>query len=93
MSLQNGEMIGAPCEIQPGPFPHEQLVAVDAEDGPLVGFADPKDLHVIGGARGFIKGIALDVSKDPIAVWVFGSFFRTSGFMRVRRELLKRLGP
>lgn len=91
MSLQKGATIGAPCEIRPGHFPHERMIAVDAEDGPVVGFADLKNLHGIDGKRGFIKGVAVDVSTDSIAVWLFGEFFRSSGFMHVKRELLTRL--
>lgn len=92
MSLNNGELIGAPCEIRPGPFPHERLIAVDAESGLLWGFADSNNLQTIDGERGFIKGVVVDVSRDPVEVRVFGEFFWTSGgVMRVRRELLKRL--
>ncbi len=91
MSLNNGEIVGAPCSIRPGPFPHERLIAVDAESGPLVGFADPGDLHSVDGERGFLKGVVIDMSTDPVAVWLFGSFFRTSGLAHVRRGLLTRL--
>jgi hypothetical protein len=91
MSLQKGETIGAPCEIRPGHFPHERMIAVETEDGPYVGFADLKYLQVIDSRRGFIRGIAVDVSTDPVAVQVFCEFFQSSGFMRIRRELLTRL--
>jgi hypothetical protein len=92
MELHNGEIVGVPCSIRTGHFPHERLIAVDADSGPLVGFADPKNLQTIDGERGLIRGVVVDTSKDPVVVRLFGEFFRTAmGLTHVQRELLTRL--
>ncbi|MEJ0037545.1 MAG: hypothetical protein WDO68_15970 [Gammaproteobacteria bacterium] len=86
MNINNGEIIGVPCSIQPGPFPHERFILVNAADGPLTGFADQADLHTDNGERGLLRAIVLDASKEAVKVHLFGSFFRTSGLAHVPRR-------
>jgi hypothetical protein len=92
MNPSNGEIVGAPCEMRPGLFPHERWIEVDAEPIPLLGFADIKDLQTTNDERGFIKGIVVDVSRDlVVGVRVFAEFFWSGTLVYVRRELLTRL--
>jgi hypothetical protein len=69
----------------PGPFPHERFILVNAADGPLTGFADQADLHTDDGEHGLLRAIVLDASEDDVKVHLFGSFFRTSGLAHVPR--------
>jgi hypothetical protein len=72
MNLHNGEIVGAPCEIRPGLFPHERWIEVHADSGPLLGLADSENLQTADEKRGFIKGVVLDASKDPVVVRLEG---------------------
>ena len=91
-TFSNGEIIGVPCSMQPGPFAHERVICVDATDGPLTGFADQVNLQSGDGKRGFIKAIVLDASSDSVKVRLFGSFFRTAvGLAFVARPGLTRM--
>jgi len=91
-TLNNGEIIGVPCAMQSGPFAHERFICVDAEDGPLMGFADQVNLQSSDGKRGFIKAVVLDASSDAVKVRLFGSFFRTAvGLAYVRRTGLAKI--
>ncbi len=91
-TFNNGEIIGVPCSMQPGPFAHERVICVDATDGPLTGFADQVNLQSCDGKSGFIKAVVLDASSDAVKVRLFGSFFRTAvGLAYVRRTGLTRI--
>jgi hypothetical protein len=85
MKINTGEIIGVPCSIHPGPFPHERFVLVNAADGPVTGFADQTDLRIEDNERGLLKAIVLDASQDNVKVHLFGSFFRTNGLAHVPR--------
>jgi hypothetical protein len=85
MHIINGEIIGVPCSIRPGPFPDERFILVSAADGPLTGFADQADLQTHDGEHGLLRAVVLDASAEDVKVHLFGSFFRTSGLARVPR--------
>ena len=95
MTFKNGELIGVPCSIQPGPFPDERFIAAETAHGLLSGFAKQADLQVDDdGENGLVKGIVLDAGKDSVTVRLFGSFFATAlGIASVRPSGLTRLAP
>ena len=85
MNLSKGEIIGVPCAIHPGPFPHERFILVNSTDGPVTGFADQADLRIDDGERGLLRAVVLDASQDAVKVHLFGEFFRTNGLAYVPR--------
>jgi hypothetical protein len=92
MAFKEGEIVGVPCTIQPGPFPNERLIAVETEDGPFSGFAKQSNLRSDDGEQGFVEGVVIQASRDAIVVRLFGSFFRTAlGIASVQRSRLTRI--
>src|SRR5262245_47407602 len=92
MVFKEGELVGVPCTIQPGPFPDERLSAVETDDGPFSGFAKQSNLRTENGEQGFVEGVVIEASSDSIVVRLFGSFFRTAlGIASVRRSGLTRI--
>jgi hypothetical protein len=93
MMFNEGERVGVPCTIQPGPFADEKLITVEAKDGPLSGFANQANLLPADEqGHGFVKGIVVQSSTDSITVKLFGSFFTTAlGMASVRRNGLTRI--
>ena len=95
MTFANGELVGAPCSIQRGPFPDEHLVMVETEDGTIWGFVQQSNLQMKDGSdmtRGYIKSAVVEGARESILVRMFGSFFTTAlGLASVKRNCLTRL--
>jgi len=92
IAFKEGELVGVPCTIQPGPFLDERLIAVETDDGLFSGFAKQSNLRSDDGERGFVEGVVIAASTDSIVVRLFGSFFRTAlGIASVRRSGLTRI--
>jgi hypothetical protein len=91
-TFKEGELIGVPCTIQPGPFADERVIAVETEDGLFVGFAKQSNLHTDDGEGGYLEAVVIEASSDSIVVRLFGSFFRTAmGLASVPRSGLTRV--
>lgn len=90
--FKKGELVGVPCAIQPGPFPHERVIAVETDDGVFSGFAQRSHLRTEDGERGYLEAVVIQASRDSIVVRLFGSFFRTAvGIASVPRTGLTRI--
>jgi hypothetical protein len=92
MSFVRGELVGVPCSIQSGAFPHERVVMVETDDGAICGFVKQSDLEMSDEASGYLKSAVVQISRDSVVVRMFGSFFTTAlGFASVRPDGLRRL--
>jgi hypothetical protein len=91
-TFEEGDLIGVPCTIRPGPFPNERLIAVETDNGLFYGFANEGNLRTYDGEQGFLEGVVIDASSESIVVRLFGSFFRTAmGLAYVRRDGVTRI--
>lgn len=92
MTFRQGDLVGVPCLVERGPFPDENLVIVETEEGTISGFVKQANLKVRDGDRGFIKGTVVATERDHVIVRLFGSFFTTAlGIASVRPSGLERL--
>lgn len=92
MTFRQGELVGVPCLVKRGPFPDENLVMVETEEGTIAGFVKQANLKVRDGERGVIKGTVVATERDHVIVRLFGSFFTTAlGIASVRSNSLERL--
>ncbi len=92
MTFEKCELIGVPCEIGPGCFPHERMISVETESGNLLGFVKRTDLETSDEERGYIRGSVVDTSSDSLTVRLFGEFFNSAmGIVSVRRDGLIHL--
>lgn len=94
MTLKQGELVGVPCSIQPGPFADEHFVAAETADGTICGFVREENLKIDDGERGYIASTVISDNNSSILVRMFGSFFTTAmGLATVSRSGLLRLSP
>ena len=92
MTFRRGELVGVPCVVERGPFPDENLVMVETEEGTISGFVKQANLRVGDGERGVIKGTVVATERGHAMVRLFGSFFTTAlGIASVRPNGLERL--
>jgi hypothetical protein len=85
-TFSTGQAVEISCEVRPGPFPGEFLVAFETADGPVSGFVREENLKRTGDSDGYVFAIVREVSADTITVMVRGSFFTTNGLAHLRRE-------
>lgn len=92
MTFREGELVAVPCVVQRGPFPDENLVMVETEEGTISGFVKQANLRIGDGDHGFIKGTVVATEGDHVIVKLYGSFFTTAlGVAAVRPHGLERL--
>lgn len=92
MTFKEGDLVGVPCSIQLGPFPHEKLITVETPQGLLSGFVQETELAQKDDKRGLVKGRVMHIGRDSVTVRLFGSFFTTAmGLMSVSPGSLTRL--
>ena len=77
-----GEIVGIPCEVGPGPFSHEKLIAFKSLHGQISGFVRTLDLRQVED-QWQVRARVLEVKDDYMAVWVWGEFFQTSGYAKL----------
>lgn len=85
VQFQEGDLVGIPCAMQPGPFPDEFLVEIKTIHGPLSGFVDEEDLLELDH-HPYLRGIVQAVDDDIITVLIRGSYFRTTGIAEFQRQ-------
>src|SRR5713226_7741114 len=81
-----GQTVRIKCEVRPGPFPGEFLVAFETAQGPVSGFVRGEDFEKIDESEGFVFGAIIEVSSDTLTVMVRGSFFTTNGLALLKRD-------
>lgn len=84
--FSTGQTVQIRCDIRPGPFPGEFLVAFETAEGPVSGFVGEDNLKRAGENEGYIFATVREVSADTLTVMVRGSFFTTNGLAHLRRE-------
>lgn len=77
-TFKRGQMVGVPCEIQPGAFPEENLITITTDAGVVSGFVKSTDIDKMRGTSGYVKGTVLEVTSDKVKVRIPGSFFTSA---------------
>ncbi|MGE0684295.1 MAG: hypothetical protein AB7P69_25730 [Candidatus Binatia bacterium] len=77
-TFKRGQMVGVPCEIQPGAFPEENLITITTDAGVVSGFVKSAYIEKTHGTSGYVKGTVLEVTSDKVQVRIPGSFFTTA---------------
>ena len=77
--LERGQVIGVPCRVFPGAFPHEAMVIIETMTGEVSGFVRRDELTRIEDDHGYVRARIVNVSEDTISVLLKGSFFTTTG--------------
>jgi len=85
-SLQKGQMIGIPCKVFPGAFPHEVMVIIETLTGEVSGFVRRDEFIRIKDDHGYLPARIVDVSSDTVTVLLKGSFFTTTGLAQFSPE-------
>lgn len=81
--IEEGQTVGIPSDVEPGPFPDEYLVTIETVEGPISGFVRDENLRKAGEKKGYVRAVVLKVSSDTVTVSVEGSFFTTTGIARL----------
>jgi hypothetical protein len=77
-SLEPGEKILVPTDVDDGAFPGENLVTIETKTGPVSGFAKTVNIVQKHGDS-YLMAEVQGVSEDTLTVRLFGSFFTTTG--------------
>lgn len=85
-TFSTGQSVQIKCEVRPGPFPGEFLVAFETAEGPVSGFVQEDNLTKMGEGDGYVFATVKEVSADTLTVMVRGSFFTTNGLAHLRRD-------
>ena len=81
-----GAQVKIRSRVDAGAFPGESLVTFSTKEGPISGFVRPDFL--VRGDRGqsYVIGDVREILGDTIIVMVHGSFFTTTGLVRLSRS-------
>ena len=85
-TFSSGDRVGVRCEVQPGPFPGEQLVTIETVNGAISGFVRDSELQQ-SGDQWLINASVLGVYENTLEVVFKGSFLTTNGLANVRPDL------
>jgi hypothetical protein len=77
-SLEPGEKVLVPTDVEAGAFPGENLVTVETKTGPISGFAKADNIVQRHGDS-YLMAEVQGVNADTLTVRLFGSFFTTTG--------------
>jgi hypothetical protein len=95
MNFETRDLVGIPCEIALGAFPHERWIQIETEEGPFIGLVEKEgNLQTSDDKQGLVMGIVINSSAESVTVKLFGSFVRSAlGFVSVDPKKLVRLAP
>ncbi len=80
-----GDVIGVPCQVRPGPFSGERMIAFDTVYGPVSGFVRNNELREEPD-HWYVRAVIEAVENDQLSVWIRGSFFTTNGTATIPRD-------
>jgi hypothetical protein len=84
--FESGDVIGIPCNVQPGPFSGEFLISLETVSGLISGFVKSSEIQELKAGQPFVRAVVQSLSDDEIEVKIRGSFFTTNGFATVPRQ-------
>lgn len=83
--FQTGDLIGIPCKAKESGIKKERLIEIQSLEGEMVGFVRTLDLRQVEGGWQ-VRGIVDKVERDSLVAWVRGNFFKTAGWVRLRKD-------
>jgi hypothetical protein len=86
MAFKSGDFVGIRCEVRPGPFEGEKLIAVDTVEGTITGFVQIDELRQ-SGQHWEVRGKVQELNGDTIKVLIYGGFFTTNGIANISSDL------
>jgi len=83
--MKRGSNVRIKCQVKPGPFAGERLVAFETLEGLIAGILPDRDLMTDQSGY-FLHGVVQHVGPQSITVRVPGSFFTTNGIAVIQRD-------
>jgi len=90
LNVQAGETVALAAEFQTGAFPDEYMVTFSSLDGPVSGFVKQGNAVTTIGTKLFLKALVQEVSESELTLFVRGSFFTNSGYVKVKPDQLSK---
>lgn len=89
--IRTGETVALKAQFEKGAFPDEYMVTFRSVDGDVSGFVKAGNAVRKVGESLFLTGQVQDVTGSILTLFVRGSFFTNSGYVKVNSSQLERV--
>lgn len=91
VDVRTGETVALKAQFEKGAFPDEYIVTFSSIEGEVSGFVKAGNAVTEIDKNLFLVGQVQDVSGPILTLFVRGSFFTNSGYVKVRSDQLEKV--
>ncbi len=89
--VRAGDRVALKAQIENGAFPDEYIVTFPSTEGNISGFVKAGNAVARIGDTLFLAGRVEEVSGQDLTLFIRGSFFTNSGFVKVKMDQIEKV--
>ena len=87
--IRQGDTVSLNAQFETGAFPDDVLVTFKTVDGDVSGFVKQGNAVRDVGGKPVLIGQVQDITDSILTLFIRGSFFTNSGFVKIRSDQLQ----